>query len=309
MLRNILTLNKYKNQDKTQDFHEEHQYLNICSDILKEGELIQGRNGFTKVTIGGVMHFSLQEGSIPLLTTKKMAWKTCLKELLWFIRGKMDNHILKEQNVHIWDGNTTPEFKKEYGVEHLGEDDLGPVYGHQWRFFNADYVNKNYNYDGQGVDQLQEVIDQLKDPKKRNSRRLIISAWNPCQIQEGVLPPCHVLFQFHVTDENKLSCTLYQRSVDVFLGCPFNIASYSFLTHLIAHHCDLIPHEFIHYLGNTHIYDDHFEQVEEQIKREPHPFPKIKILCKKENINDYTIEDFQVESYVSHKSIKGKMRS
>lgn len=309
MLKHTLQLNKYQNRDTTKKKHEEYQYLNLLQDILNEGSLEQGRNGYTQTVVGSVMHFSLENGKIPILTTKKTAWKTCLKELLWFIQGKMDNKLLNEQKVHIWDGNSSKEFKTQNGLENLEEGDLGPVYGHQWRFFNASYEGCDIDYKNKGIDQLHEVIECLKDPKKRTSRRLLVSAWNPCQINEGVLPPCHVLFQFNVMNGNKLSCTLYQRSCDEFLGIPFNIASYSFLTHLIAKHCDLEPYEFIHYGGNCHIYDDHFEQVKEQITRIPYDFPSLEILNKRENINDYCIEDFKIHDYQHHPPIKGSMRA
>ena len=309
MLKHTLQLNKYQNRDTTKKKHEEYQYLNLLQDILNEGSLEQGRNGYTQTVVGSVMHFSLENGKIPILTTKKTAWKTCLKELLWFIRGKMDNKLLNEQKVHIWDGNSSKEFKTQNGLENLEEGDLGPVYGHQWRFFNASYEGCDADYKNKGIDQLHEVIECLKDPKKRSSRRLVVSAWNPCQISEGVLPPCHVLFQFNVVNGNKLSCTLYQRSCDEFLGIPFNIASYSFLTHLIAHHCGLEAYEFIHYGGNCHVYDDHFDQIKEQISRTPYPFPKIEILNKHDNINDYVIDDFKIHDYQHHSPIKGTMRA
>jgi thymidylate synthase len=309
MLKHVVDLNKFKNRDKTQEYHEEYQYLNLIQDILNEGTNEKGRNGFTKCSVGSVMHFSLENNKIPILTTKKTAWKTCLKELLWFIKGQTSNKILNDQKVHIWDGNSTKEFKESRGLEHYKEGDLGPLYGYQWRFFNAPYDDCDTNYSGKGVDQLQQVIDCLKDPEQRTSRRLVVSAWNPCQIDEGVLPPCHVLFQFNVVDGNKLSCTLYQRSCDEFLGIPFNISSYSFLTHLIAKHCDLEPYEFIHYGGNCHIYDDHFDQMEQQISRQPFEFPTIEIINKRECINDYVLEDFKINNYQSHDQIKGTMRA
>jgi|UniRef100_A0A6C0CYG9 thymidylate synthase len=309
MLKHVVDLNKFKNRDKNQEYHEEYQYLNLIQDILNEGTIEKGRNGFTKCSVGSVMHFSLENNKIPILTTKKTAWKTCLKELLWFIKGQTSNKILNDQKVHIWDGNSTKEFKESRGLEHYKEGDLGPLYGYQWRFFNAPYDDCDTNYSGKGVDQLQQVIDCLKDPEQRTSRRLVVSAWNPCQIDEGVLPPCHVLFQFNVVDGNKLSCTLYQRSCDEFLGIPFNISSYSFLTHLIAKHCDLEPYEFIHYGGNCHIYDDHFDQMEQQISRQPFEFPTIEIINKRECINDYVLEDFKINNYQSHDQIKGTMRA
>ena len=293
---------------QTCENEEEKQYLNLINDIISKGSLEKGRNGNTYVIIGAAMHFSLENNSIPLLTTKKVAWKTCLKELLWFVRGQTNNKILTEQNGNIWKGNASREFLDSRGLVNNEEDDLGPVYGHQWRYFNATYTNCNADYSNKGVDQLQYIINQLKDPKTRNSRRLVMSAWNPCQLNEMALPPCHVLVQFNVTQGNKLSCSMYQRSGDVGLGVPFNIASYSFLTHLIAKHCDLEAHEFLYHLGNAHIYDDHVDALKEQLTRIPHNFPKIKINVKKDNINDYNLEDFEIEDYKYHGVIKMKMR-
>ena len=309
MLKHAINLNKYKNRDISGEYHEEYQYLNLLSDLMKHGTLEQGRNGNVQTAIGAAMHFSLDKGRIPILTTKKTAWKTCLKELLWFIQGKMDNAILNKQNVHIWDGNSTSEFIKSRGLALYRDGDLGPLYGFQWRYWNAPYKGCDVDYTGQGIDQLQQAIDILKDPEQRNSRRIIVSAWNPEQVDAGVLPSCHNFFQFSVTQGNKLSCTLTARSQDVFLGEPFNIASYSFLVHLIAKHCDLEPYEFILYAGNCHIYDDHFEQVKEQINRKPFDFPTIEIVNKRDNINDYSIEDFKLDNYQHHPAIKGAMRA
>ena len=191
---------------------------------------------------------------------------------------------------------------------HLKENDLGPVYGHQWRFWNANYENNKTDYSNKGIDQLQNIIDELKNKDTRNSRRLIMSAWNPEQIQEMALPPCHVLSQFHVTGDNKLSCTLYQRSADMGLGVPFNIASYAFLTHLLAKHCDLEAHEFIHFLGNAHIYDDHVKHLKEQITKIPYNSPELIISKKYKNIEDYKLDDFKVKGYKCHEKINMDMR-
>jgi thymidylate synthase len=286
--------------------HEENQYLNLIEDILSEGTKEEGRNGTTIAVVGAAMHFSLNNRCIPFLTTKRLAWKTCLKELLWFIRGHTDNALLQAQNVRIWDGNASREFLDSRGLVHRAEGDLGPIYGFQWRNFGGEYPKTDTSK--KGVDQLQSVIDALKDPKQRTSRRLIISAWNPCQLNEMALPPCHVMMQFHVTDGTKLSCSLYQRSGDVGLGVPFNIASYSMLTHLLAHHCDLDAHEFVYYLGNAHIYDDHTEALKLQLTREPHEFPKIAIRALHEDIADYTVDDFEVQEYQCHDTIPMKMR-
>jgi len=262
---------------RTNTFHDENQYLNLIDDVLTYGSMENGRNGKALTAFGSSMHFTLQNGTLPLLTTKKVAWKTCLRELLWFIKGQTDNTILQSQNVKIWNGNASREFLDSRGLQHLKENDLGPIYGFQWRHFNATYKTCNDDYTGQGVDQLQYIINTLKNPEERNSRRLVMSAWNPCQIEQMALPPCHVMCQFNVTDGNKLDCALFQRSGDIGLGVPFNIASYSMLTHIIAKHCDLEASNFYYYLGNCHIYDDHIESLTLQAQREPYEFPTIKI--------------------------------
>tara|TARA_Y100000389_G_scaffold204645_1_gene258552 strand:- start:1938 stop:2855 length:918 start_codon:yes stop_codon:yes gene_type:complete len=304
MLKKVLLLNKYRKNN----YHEENQYLNLIESIIEENEEFIGRNGNTLSVFGSAMHFNLENNNIPLLTTKKLAWKTCLKELLWFIKGDTNNKLLKNQNVHIWDSNGCRNFLDSRGLVNYEEDDLGPIYGFQWRHFNAKYSNCHENYNNKGIDQLNYIINELKNPETRNSRRLIMTAWNPCQIDKMALPPCHVLCQFNVTNNNKLSCSLYQRSGDIGLGVPFNIASYCFLTHLIAHHCNLDTYEFIHNIGNTHIYDDHIEGLKEQCKRIPITFPKLRILNKYESIDEYTINDFKIENYNYHETIKLLMR-
>lgn len=295
-------------KNKVAKEHPEQQYIQLIEDILNHGTDEKGRNGNTKVVIGSTMYFSLSNKTIPLLTTKKVAWKTCLKELLWFIKGQTDNKILKSQKCYIWNGNSTKEFLESRGLPYE-EDDLGPVYGHQWRHFNAEYSDCSEQYNGKGVDQLQYIIDSLKDKEKRTSRRLVMSAWNPCQLDEMALPPCHILVQFHVTNGNLLSCSMYQRSGDVGLGVPFNIASYSFMLHLIAKHCDLIPHEFYYHLGNAHIYEEHIEPLKEQIKRTPFDFPIVEITTLRENINDYVIDDFKIHNYKYGEQIKMPMKA
>jgi thymidylate synthase len=290
------------------DKSEEFQYLHLIKDILNEGEIVDGRNGLTKTVFGASMYFSLKDGTIPILTTKKVAWKTCLRELFWFIKGSTSNKLLQEDNVKIWNGNASREFLDSRGLTHLEENDLGPVYGHQWRFFNAEYKDCNTDYTGQGIDQLKYIIDSLKNPETRYSRRLILSAWNPCQIDEMALPPCHVLMQFNVIG-NKLSCSLYQRSGDVGLGVPFNIASYSFLTHIIAHYCGLDAHEFVYNLGNAHIYDDHLEALARQCELEPYKFPTLTISDREySGIEDYCEKDIVLNNYKSNVPIKMEMR-
>lgn len=292
--------------------HEEYQYLNLLENILENGVWEEGRNGKTKSIFGQSMRFSLQNGKIPILTTKKTAWKTCLKELLWFVRGETDALLLKAQNVHIWDGNSSREFLDSRGLKLYPEGMLGPIYGYQWRNFNASYncfTGKKLtdDYPFNGIDQLQQIIDQLKNPETRNSRRLIMTAWNPRQLDQMALPPCHILCQFNVHHGNKLSCAMYQRSVDTMLGQPFNIASYSFLTHLLAKHCGLEAYEFVYFMGNTHIYEEHIEGARLQISRQPFEFPTVTIKEVRENINDYQVDDFEIHDYQSHEAIKVAM--
>ena len=307
MLKFAIDINKYKNRDTSSEYHEEYQYLNLLKDIIDNGSHEQGRNGPVLTAIGSAMHFSLENGKIPILTTKKTAWKTCLKELLWFIKGDTSNQRLKDVGVHIWDANTTREFLDSRGLQHYEEDTVGSLYGFQWRHWNAPYEGCDADYTNKGIDQLQNVITILKDPAQRSSRRMVVSAWNVEQLDGGCLPPCHVIFQFNVVDGNKLSCCLFQRSKDSACGAPFNYASYSFLVHLVAKHCDLIPHEFIHYGGNCHIYSEHVDAMKEQITRTPLPFPTLEILNKRENINDYVVEDFKIHDYHHHAPIKLKM--
>jgi thymidylate synthase len=308
MLRRTLELNKYSPNKVNSEKHEEYQYINLIEDILSEGVMELGRNGYAKTITGSVMHFTLNDGLIPFLTTKQFSWKTCAKELFWFISGSTDNKVLQDQNVKIWNGNASREYLDDIGLYSRAENDLGPVYGHQWRHFNAPYGTCHDDYAGKGQDQLGYIISNLKNPHTRSSRRLIMSAWNPCQLAEMALPPCHVLVQFNVTEGDHLSCSMYQRSVDVALGSPYNIASYSLLTHLIAHHCGLKATDFYYHLGNCHIYDDHIEPLAEQITRTPFPFPTIKITSKKENIEEYSLADIEISNYNSHGIIKMEMR-
>jgi len=295
------------NNHNNDNNYEEYQYLNLIENILENGTWEEGRNGKTKSIFGASMRFSLKDGKIPILTTKKTAWKTCLKELIWFIRGKTNNKLLLEQGVHIWDGNSTREFLDSRGLQHYEVDELGPIYGHQWRHFNAKWEGDHHDYTGEGVDQLQQIIDALKDPKQRTSRRLIMTAWNPCQLDDMALPPCHILCQFNVHDGNKLSCALYQRSNDEACGTSFNIASYSFLTHLLAKHCGLVAYEFVYFKGNCHIYEEHIDGLKLQITREPYPFPIVSIKQIRDNINDYQVDDFILENYKHHEPIKFQM--
>lgn len=250
------------------------QYLDLLQDIMDNGVDKLDRTGVgTRSVFGRQMRFNLSKG-FPLVTTKKVHLKSIIHELLWFIKGSTNIKYLQDNGVRIWN-----EWADENG-------DLGPVYGSQWR-----------NWNGEGIDQLAEVIDKLKH--NPNDRRMIVSAWNVGKIAEMRLPPCHMMFQFYVAN-NKLSCMLYQRSCDMFLGVPFNIASYALLTMMIAQVCGLEPGEFIHTLGDTHIYHNHFEQVREQLSRQPLPLPVMKLNPAVKNIDDFTYDDFTLEGYESY---------
>jgi thymidylate synthase len=288
--------------------HPEKQYLGLIKNIINRGIVTPSRNANTLNLIGTMSKYSLQNNTMPILTTKKVAWKTCLKELLWFINGDTSNETLRNQNVNIWNGNSTREFLDSRGLYNYDVNELGPVYGYQWRNWNTPYLGKNINYRDKGVDQLSNIITSLKHPNNKYSRRLIMSAWNVEQLDQMALPPCHVLSQFHVLDNDKLYCTLYQRSGDVGLGVPFNIASYAFLTHMIADVCNLKATELTHYIGNAHIYESHVEPLRKQIEREPFSFPTLQ-LNNKPTIDDYTVSDFRLVDYKYHPTIKMDMIS
>lgn len=257
------------------------QYLDLLRHIMEHGTVKSDRTGVgTKSVFGYQMRFNLAEG-FPLLTTKKVHLRSIIHELLWFIAGDTNIKYLHDNKVTIWD-----EWADENG-------DLGPVYGHQWRSWATPQGGK--------IDQLANVVEQLK--KNPNSRRHIVSAWNPGEVDNMALPPCHAMFQFYVAD-NKLSCQLYQRSADVFLGVPFNIASYALLTQMVAQVCGYELGEFVHTLGDTHIYLNHFEQVETQLSREPRELPKMEINPDVKSIFDFKYEDFNLINYDPHPVIK-----
>ncbi len=258
------------------------QYLDLLSHVMQNGVEKSDRTGTgTKSVFGYQMHFDLQKG-FPLLTTKKLHAKSIFIELLWFIRGETNTKFLKENGVSIWD-----EWADENG-------ELGPVYGSQWRAWKSS--------DGRSIDQLSNVIDQIK--KNPDSRRLIVSAWNVGEIDKMKLPPCHAFFQFYVAD-GKLSCQLYQRSADIFLGVPFNIASYAAFTMMVAQVCGLKPGTFVHTLGDAHIYSNHFEQVNLQLTRQPRPLPTLSLNPKVKDIYSFNFEDMKIENYDPHPHIKG----
>jgi len=273
---------------------EEYQYLDIMKNIITNGELIESRNSKTYSLFGGKMEFDLSKG-FPLLTTKHMGYKTILRELLWFLSGSTSNKLLNDKKVHIWDKNSSKSFLEGRGLNY-DEGDLGPVYGFQWRHFGAKYKSCDDNYENQGIDQIKYVIDLIKnDP---TSRRIIINAWNPMDIDKMALPPCHILCQFNVnTVKNELNCQLYQRSADMFLGVPFNIASYSFLTYIIAKLTNYKPGKFIHILGDSHIYESHLDAVKEQLSRIPYNFPKLEISDELINIDNIDEDYFKIINY------------
>ena len=276
------------------------QYHDLVKHVLENGTQKGDRTGTgTKSVFGYQMRFDLSEG-FPMVTTKKLHLKSIIYELLWFLKGETNIAYLKENGVKIWD-----EWANEEG-------ELGPVYGHQWR-----------NWNSEEIDQITELIETLKT--NPNSRRMLVSAWNPSVLPDTTksfaenvtngkvaLPPCHAFFQFYVSpptpeggEKGKLSCLLYQRSADIFLGVPFNIASYALLTMMIAQVCDLEPGDFIHTFGDAHIYNNHFEQLELQLSREPKPLPKMVLNPNVKNILDFTFEDFTLEGYEPHPHIKG----
>lgn len=284
----------------------EYQYLNLVQKIIETGEKKNSRNGEVLSLFGEKMEYSLKNYQIPILTTKKMAWKTCLKELLWFINGQTDNNILSTQNVKIWDDNASENFKQSIGLDYEKTGDLGPIYGHQWRYFNAEYKGCDKEYTGQGVDQLQNIVNMLSDPSERTSRRIFMSAWNPCQLDEMVLPPCHISSHYSVNAKNELSCAVYQRSGDVGLGVPFNIASYSMLTCLLAKHCGLKPGRLVHFIGDAHIYSSHVPVLQKQLTKSPKQSPILNII-KKPTIDLYTLEDLTIRDYSHHGPLYMKM--
>ena len=284
----------------------EYQYLNLLQKVMDEGIHGHTRNGKTRSLFGERMEFDMRDG-FPLLTTKKMGYKTILRELLWFISGSTSNVELQAKNVHIWNLNSTREFLDSRGLDYE-EGDLGPVYGFQWRHSGAEYKDCHTDYTGQGVDQLQNVIDLIKnDP---HSRRIIMNSWNASYLDKMALPPCHVMCQFHVNSElGTLDCQLYQRSGDMFLGVPFNIASYSFLLHIIADITRYKPGKLIHILGDTHIYEQHFDAVNKQLERVPVGFPQLEVLkdLSVKNIDDITEEMFSIKDYKCYDKISAKM--
>lgn len=275
----------------------EAAYLDLIRYVRDHGTEKGDRTGTgTRSHFGAQLRFDLQEG-FPLLTTKKVHMKSITYELFWFLKGDTHVKYLQDHNVRIWNEWSTAEQTARFGRP---EGELGPIYGHQWRNYGASKAEDgSYNQDG--IDQISEVIEQIKT--NPNSRRLIVSGWNPAEATQVALPPCHTLFQFFVA-EGKLSCQLYQRSADLFLGVPFNIASYALLTHMVAQVCDLEVGEFIWTGGDCHLYQNHIEQVNEQLSREAYELPSLWLNPEIKDIFDFTFDDIRVENYKSHPAIK-----
>lgn len=283
---------------------EEGKYLKLMKRALKNGCVKSDRTHVgTKSLFGESLRFSLRDNRLPLITTKRVFFRGVLEELLWFIRGSTDSCVLAEKNVHIWDANGTKEQLSALGLGDREVGDLGPVYGFQWRHWGAEYVDK-YTPVTDGVDQLKRVIEQLvTDP---DSRRHIVSAWNVQDLDKMALPPCHMFFQFYVREGKYLSCQMYQRSADMFLGVPFNIASYALLTHIVAKITNLIPEELIMVFGDTHVYSNHTAAVLEQCARIPNSFPTVYI-DEVTSIDDIDTAHIHLKDYDHQSSIKAPM--
>lgn len=286
------------------DRHEEYTYLRLVEDIISHGAGKNDRTGTgTLSKFGCQMRFNLRR-SFPLLTTKRVFWRGVVEELLWFISGSTNAKVLREKDVHIWDKNGSKDYLESVGLAHREEGDLGPIYGFQWRHFGAEYVDMHTDYTGKGFDQLSDVIDKIK--KNPDDRRIVLSAWNSSDLKKMALPPCHMLAQFYV-ENGELSCQMYQRSADMGIGVPFNIASYSLLTCMIAQVCDLVPGDFIHVIGDAHVYRTHVKPLLEQLQKQPKPFPILKINPEKKDIDTFAASDFTLVSYDPHQKIEMKM--
>lgn len=289
----------------------EEEYLRVVRKVLKKGKLRDDRTGTGTISLfGEQMRFDISK-KVPLLTTKFVPWKTVIKELLWMCRGETDANILQKQGVHIWDGNSTREFLDSRGLTDLPDGDIGGGYGHVWRHCGADYKTCHDDYSGKGIDQLAMIEQSLKtDPM---SRRHFMTAWYPPGLSRMALPPCHVSVQFYVdVDEDgskHLSTHMYQRSVDTFLGSPFNIFSYTVLTYILAKKCGMTPRELIVSTGDTHIYKDHVEQVKEMLERTPYELPSLVVhdSVATKDWSEISVDDFHVIDYRYHPVIKAKM--
>lgn len=280
---------------------DEKKYIDLVKDILDNGSFKNDRTGtgtFSK--FGEYLKFDLSDNTLPLLTTKKVFTKGVFKELLWFIKGDTSSKNLEKDGVNIWKGNSTREFLHKRGLDYK-EGTLGQVYGFNWRFWGATYIDSETNYTGKGVDQLQNCIDLIRN--NPDSRRMIVNSWDPATLHKCVLPPCHMIFQFYVND-GKLSCAFTQRSVDIGLGSSFNISSYALLTHMIARITGLEAGTLTYFMGDAHIYKNHVEPLREQINRSMRKFPKVRFTGEHSEIDDFKYEDIHVDDYYPHSAIK-----
>uniref|UniRef100_A0A6C0BRV5 DHFR domain-containing protein n=1 Tax=viral metagenome TaxID=1070528 RepID=A0A6C0BRV5_9ZZZZ len=285
----------------------DNEYLRLCNKVLEHGEERNDRTGTGTFSIfGDQMRFDIRK-YIPVLTTKRIPWKSCIEELLWFLRGDTDSNILSKKGVNIWKPNSSRKFLDSVNLFHLEEGDCGANYSFQWRHFGHKYTNKNDDYEKKGIDQIEYIENLLKTDK--TSRRIFLSAWNPCDIKSTVLPPCHVSAQFYVNNNNELSCHLYQRSCDMFLGVPWNILSYSVLTYILAIRNGYTPGWLYHSTGDTHIYKDHIEQIKKQLSNEVLSTSKLVINedVKEKKWNEITIDDFDLVGYFPHNKIQANM--
>ena len=311
--------------------HDELQYLDLIRDVLDTGELRPDRTGIGTLTLFAPpsLRFSLANSTLPLLTTKKAFLRPIIEELLWFIKGQTDSTLLSKKGVKIWDRNGSKEFLEKRRLGHRRVGDLGPVCGFQWRHFGAGYVDADTDYSGQGIDQLREVMRKIKEDP--TDRRIIMSTWNPAGLSRSsishhasllssdiplmALPPCHMICQFYVhlpgqdnpSAPRRLSCLMYQRTSDLGLGVPFNIASHALLTHMIARVTDTVPHELVIQLGDAHIYRNHVDALRVQLTRQPRNFPTLRWPRDIADIEDFAYEDFIVEGYDPHPALAMKM--
>ncbi|XP_030950566.1 bifunctional dihydrofolate reductase-thymidylate synthase-like isoform X2 [Quercus lobata] len=284
--------------------HDEYMYLKLVDEIISSGTQKDDRTGTgTLSKFGCQMRFNLRR-SFPLLTTKRVFWRGVVEELLWFISGSTNAKVLQEKGVNIWDGNASRDYLDRIGLSDREEGDLGPIYGFQWRHFGARYTNMHADYTGQGFDQLLDVIDKIKN--RPDDRWIILSAWNPSDLNLMALPPCHMFAQFYVAN-GELSCQMYQRSADIGLGVPFNVASYALLTYMIAQVCGLTPGEFIHIIGDAHVYKTHIMPLKEQLQKLPKPFPILKINPERKDIDSFVAADFELIGYNPHQKLDMKM--
>jgi len=290
----------------------EQTYLNLVQEAIMYGDYHDDRTKVgTYSLFGNQLVFNLEGGILPLLTTKKIMVKSILKELLWIMKGQTDSKILNQSGVKIWNDNGSRSFLDASGFTTREEGDLGPIYGFQWRHAGAEYIDSMTDYNGQGVDQLKQLVDRLV--ANPTDRRMIICSWNVPQLSQMALPPCHCLVQFYVRGGKYLDCKLYQRSADLGLGVPFNIASYSFLMYVLGKWCNLTPGKFIHTFGDVHVYSNHVDALKVQLTRKPYPFPTIEFVgdFTLETLKDITMDEwcnsFIIKNYTYHPAIKMDM--